>query len=253
MAIHGCGKLILQQFHRTKERFHMAQWYRGSVIVPHDNGLPKDSIQNTFAFMVSGSGDRDLIAFDFQVRLEDFYNDWTTFRSSQYEWASARFQVIDMLDDQPRIPFYDVEMSIDEAATTVNDLPAEVAVVLSFEGERASGVNMRRRRGRVYCGPLQVGSADQHEVQSGVVSAIVTAAGDHLLNPADPIATWAIYSPYTHHGIAVGDKLTPEDPEVPDFLPASFEPVVRCWVDNAWDTQRRRGPAASSRTIIVSS
>lgn len=233
----------------------MAQWYRAFVTIPHDNALPKNTITNSYAFVTAGSGDRDLIAADIDGRLTAFYNGFTTFLSSQYTWANARVQVIDMLDDQPRIPFYDAALSLTEPLTTVNDLPPEVSIVLSIEGAKTSGVNMRRRRGRVYLGPFQVGSADQHEVQSGLVSAIVTSAGANLLNPTMPagLSDLAIYSRYTHHDVPVGTHFTNEDdfPEVPDLLPASFTPATRVWVDNAWDTQRRRGVSASSRTIVV--
>lgn len=231
----------------------MGIWLRATVTVPHDSGLPRDAIQNTWAFSNTGTVDRDLAAVEIDTRLTAFYNALNTFLSSQYTWADARVSIVDMTDAKPRIPYYDEALGLTEAGTTINDMPAEVAVCLSFQSARASGYNMRRRRGRVFVGPFAVGSADQAQVQSGLYGLIATAAADHLLNYTPALVKWSVYSPYTHHGIAVGDRLTKDDPEVPDFLPASFTQVARLWVDNAWDTQRRRGPKASARTIIDAS
>lgn len=232
----------------------MAQWYRAQVTVPHDSGIPRDAIVNTYAFRVEGSGDRDLIAADIDSRLTQFYDSFAAGLSSQYTWAAATVKVIDMTDELPRFPFYEATLTITEPATTQYDWPAEVAVCLSFQGERTSGVNMRRRRGRVYLGPFQVGTGDMQMVPSGLISPLVTAADDYLLTPTAPLglSEWAIYSRYTHFGVPVGTKLDPDvHEEIPDALPASFVPVERCWIDNAWDIQRRRGPAATSRTTVV--
>lgn len=230
----------------------MAQWYRATVTLPHVNGLPKDAVANTYAFRVAGTADRDLVAADIDVRLTAFYSAWKNSFSSDYDPTNMSVKVYDMTDDVPRFPYYDELLSVAAPVTTNNNMPAEVALVLSFEGARTSGVNMRRRRGRVYLGPLQLASTDSQQVPSTLVSTIVTAADDNLLTPESPngLSEWAVYSPYTHHGIPVGTKITKEDPEIPDFLDASFTPVVRCWVDNAWDTQRRRGVSATSRTIV---
>lgn len=229
----------------------MALYLRAACTIPRTGGLPKDNIVNTFAFTSPGGSDRDLAALNIAARLDGFYTAIKDHLSSAYAWASARVSVLDLTDDQPRIPFYDEEISITAPSTTNNDLPSEVACVLSFEGERASGVNMRRRRGRVYVGPLQVPSGDTWTVGSAMYNLIATAASDHLLNPASPVVEWAVYSPYTHHGIPVGEKLTPDDPEIPDFLPASFTPVARAWVDNAFDTQRRRGLSPTTRVTVT--
>lgn len=231
----------------------MGSWYLATVTIPHDNGLPRDAVQNTFAFSSAGDTDRDVVGVELHARLNGFYDDLNTFLSSQMTWADARLSIVDLLDDTPRIPYYDENLGLTEAGTAINDMPAEVAVCLSFQGERTSGVNMRRRRGRVYVGPLAVGSADQHQVQSGLYNLIATSGADNLLNYDPALVQWSVYSKYTHFDIAVGETLTPDDDEVPDLLPASFTPVVRLWVDNAWDTQRRRGPRATARTIIDAS
>jgi len=235
----------------------MAQWYRAFVTIPHDNGLPKDEVTNGWAFYTPGSGDRDLIASDIDTRLTGFYSALGAYRSSSYTWTAVTVDVIDMLEDQPRVPFYSAPLTMTEPASTANDMPPEVAVVLSFQAAKTSGVNMRRRRGRVYLGPLQLSSGDVQVIESGLISAITNAASTFLLNPEAPagLSDWAVYSPYTHHGVPVGERYTNDDefPEIPDALPSSFHSVVTAWVDNAWDTQRRRGTSATTRTTITAS
>lgn len=231
----------------------MAQWYRAFVKVPHSNGLPADTIQNTYAFVTAGTGDRVVIATEIDTRLTAFYSAFSTQLSSTYVWNNSTIEVVDMTDPKPRIPFYSAALSVTAPTTGNQDMPPEVAVVLSFQGAKVSGVNMRRRRGRVYVGPLSIGASDFPTAPSGLYNAVATSAGTNLLNYTPRLTEWAVYSPYTHHDIPVGEKLTKDDEEVPDLLPASFTVVERCWVDNAWDTQRRRGTKASTRTTVVHS
>lgn len=69
---------------------------------------------------------------------------------------------------------------------------------------------------------------------------LVTAAaavGTTLLAAGDASSgawTWCIYSPTTETQTA--------------SLASSFIPIVGGWVDNAWDTQRRRGLEPTTRT-----
>lgn len=229
----------------------MAQWYRAFTSTPHFNGLPKDAVTNSWAFVTGGSGDRDLIAFNIDTRLTAFYTGIKDYLHNSWDWANSTVKVIDMLDDNPRFPFYEATLSITAPSASNNNVPPEVAMCLSFQGDRVSGVNMRRRRGRVYLGPLQMPSADYMVATSTLTDLIVNQASAQLLHPSSGLTDWAVYSPYTHHDIPVGTKLTKDDPEVPDLLPASFTVVTKCWCDNAFDTQRRRGISATARSTAT--
>lgn len=225
----------------------MAQWYRCQVTIPNDNGLPADSVVNTFHYMIAGSGDRVTLATDFNAQLTAFYTAWTTVMGSpNYNWEGLTSKHYDFLDPQPRLPFYETTVGAEAADASANEWPAEIALCLSMEGERESGVNMRRRRGRVYCGPLAFGAFDLPRATSTLTDTIADAANAAFFD-AGNTTSLAVYSRATHHGVPVGGDIADYEDEIPDNLPASFTPVVRIWTDNAWDTQRRRGLAPTYR------
>lgn len=105
-------------------------------------------------------------------------------------------------------------------------LPEEVAVVASFHGDPpVTG----RRRGRIYLGPLsayaQTSSSATEPVRViAAYSALVVARMEDLATAA---IGWSVYSPTTSQLI----------------------PVTAGFCDNAFDTQRRRGPESSSRVL----
>lgn len=225
---------------------------RTRVTVPHDSGLPADSITNTWAFIVPNGTLKVTGITEWVARLEAFYDALGAGNrlSTQYNWAAATFDTFDYSDPPPRIPADTRAVTITQPATTGADYPPEVAVVLSMEGLKASGVNIRRRRGRVYVGPLQLDAGDQPNIPSSYVNGVVDAANTHLLEPGETAENCklAVYSPYTHHNIPVGTKLTKDDEEVPSLMVTAFHAVVKIWVDNAWDTVRRRGTKATTRS-----
>lgn len=114
-------------------------------------------------------------------------------------------------------------------------LPSEVALCLSFEAIAMPGTNRARRRGRVYLGPLTTGvfaagsGAAIQRVDTAILAEI-TAAYTELRQAMEDLGyPLGIYSPT--------DNL---------FL----EPA-RWWVDNAFDTQRRRGESPTLRSEVL--
>jgi len=227
----------------------MAQWYRCQVTIPHNSGLPEDAAQNTWHYMIPGSGDRTLLAGDFDARLDAFYTAWVpNYGHSNYNWNAMPTKHYDFLDPQPRIPFFNDTITAGTAPASNHDFPGEVALCLSMKGLIVSGDNARRKRGRIYVGPLSHGLVDQEMAVTAMVDAVSNAADTVFSSVAGLNTRLAVYSPYTHHAVPVGEKLDPDVfPDVPDALPASFSEVVSVWVDNAWDTQRRRGRKATYR------
>jgi hypothetical protein len=237
-----------------------AGYYRAVVTIPHNSGLPQDAAVNVWSFQnentaAVASVDAPLI----QTRLDNFYTALISLFSSQMNWAGTTLKVYNYVDSQPRVPILEATMAISGEITTSNDLPPEVAMCLSFKGQPVSGTNARRRRGRVYLGPLaSAGSAEIHEVLASWISVVMTAADNSLAVVGDQIQ-WAVYSPYTHHGVPVGRNInetepgtdTPLFPENSSLLTQAFVPVHSYWMDNAWDTQRRRGTKATSRTSAL--
>lgn len=131
-------------------------------------------------------------------------------------------------DTKPRAPVLTNFSALTTTGTA--PLPPEVALCLSFQAARVSGVPQSRRRGRIYL-PFfdETGNGTDGRPASGVVSSTVTAA-QAFLDASDASATWAWNVWSTVNG----------SPSI----------VANGWVDNEWDTQRRRGRPATSRTVF---
>lgn len=224
-----------------------SSFYRATWKIPTDSGLPADKVNNVWSFRHLTDADQAADAIEIRTRLAGFYEDLKDYFSSQLDLAHCRLVIVDLAETPPRLPFYDEEYSVSTATTGGSDFPAEVAVCLSFRGTLGSGLNARRRRGRIYLGPLQGDVTDHPMLYSTWPAAIRDAATSNIAVATGDVE-WCVYSPYTHHDVPVGTKLDPElHPENPASLPQSFVNVAHVWVDNAWDTQRRRGVQATSR------
>nr|CRY97454.1 hypothetical protein [uncultured prokaryote] len=201
------------------------------VTIPYITSIPTDISINTWSF--ESSLDNDLAAADIAEGLEDFYAQIGTYLSPVLNPAVSRLKIYDRADPEPRVPFYD-ETLVGPGNNTGTIIPEEVAACLSFRGALTSGASQRRRRGRVYLGPLSItgvaaGGTGRSEVKTAFVTAI-HAGADALLT-----ALGATTEHVVHSGVGGTDTV-----------------VTTYWVDNAFDTQRRRGPDASSRTTWTS-
>lgn len=143
--------------------------------------------------------------------------------TDQISWKSY-----DMNDPEPRAPILSASSTISPDNT--NTLPAEVALVLSFQAVRVSGSPQARRRGRVYLPFLKSSQNGLDGRPSGTLVAALASAGDVLVTSSKASVTWkwTVYSPT--------DNVS--------------RPVTDGWVDNEWDTQRRRGRVRTSRTLF---
>jgi hypothetical protein len=114
-------------------------------------------------------------------------------------------------------------------------MPSEVALVNSFQADYSGAAEesgstrpRARRRGRIYLGPLQQGAASTAtNTESRPVAAFVTVikeASEQLLGDAD--TQWGVWS----------------------RADAAVRLCIQGYVDNAFDTQRRRGQAPTTRT-----
>jgi hypothetical protein len=105
--------------------------------------------------------------------------------------------------------------------------PAEVALCLSFKAAPGSTSSPRTSRGRVYLGPFTteaLGSTLNSEVRPSV--ALQNAIADAGLRLASSSAhKWAVRS----------------------RVAGVLSEITEMWVDNAFDTQRRRGGKPQTR------
>jgi hypothetical protein len=141
----------------------------------------------------------------------------------------------------PRVPI--VEDTITLTTAVGNCLPTECAICLSYEGAPVSGQVQARRRGRIYLGPLiqnnTTTSAGRVIVSAATTTAITNAATALAGISGPPDAFWSVFSP----------TLAGPEPWSAGTLSSAMTQATRGWVDNALDTQRRRGSDPTLRTL----
>lgn len=208
------------------------------VRLPYTTQLPRDVAVNTFWTL--GGGDRLDQAVEAEVAITRFYNEDNTNNHLSY-WLSPLIsrqpgaciiQTYDLADPQPRPPISQVFFQLGAPGTNTS-LPMEVALVASFHGEPAAGIRQARRRGRVYLGPLITAAAESGSNQpSRPHSTFIVDVRDACsrlaseLNGEDDAPQWIVHS----------------------RVSSNNAPVIGGWVDNEWDTQRRRGLDPTART-----
>lgn len=139
-----------------------------------------------------------------------------------------RMKSYDLADPEPRAPVLTAQSNL---TTGSAPMPTEVSLVMSFQAAQSSGVPQSRRRNRVYL-PFIIQSANGTDARPNVtIINTVQAAAAALLAASGPSSgdwQWVVYSP----------------------TDSAFDLVDNGWIDNEWDTQRRRGRLATSRTTF---
>lgn len=206
---------------------------QAQAVIPFVTNVPKDVITNTFHFQSDGSISNAAAASLIATRLSAFYDEVYSVANSAdtyVSWANAIVKVYDLDDLQPRVPIVEA-MPIAPNNQADGILPAEVSIVASFH---AANPVTARRRNRVYLGGFATGAASSGTTSnppapnSAIRASIVDAM--ELLHAANT-------TPLIWQGRS-GFGATPV---------GTFWDVEGGWVDNAWDTQRRRGHEATIR------
>ena len=208
----------------------MTAHVRAMAIFQGQTGLPQDRCINVFHF--TGTGSYDATAALAAANVENFYTGTNTtapIGAFLSPWLNRPFT----------INTYDLDQPVGERPPTVtaHTLPTslstegyaeEVAVCLSY----TSAVPItRRRRGRIYVGPLNIAA-----VQSGTTA-----------HPARPQAS--IMSDLTEAALRLATYGGLAQWVIRSSKPAvNYVTIHQGWIDNALDTQRRRGPKSSART-----
>lgn len=214
---------------------------RSEVHLPFTTNLPKDVSINALHWSVDGDADNDANWDAIANLVQAFWNDEVG-GVAPGEYLSS---IIKRDTDACFIKFYDAEAdpqvllgqrNFTLAATPVaeTNYPNEVAICLSLTCTPATIVPVRRRRGRMYVGPVNVGVEGSRTVGGEEVPAVATGVRGVFAGACEAMATqtdsdfvaWGVWS-------TVNEAL---------YV------ITGGFVDNDFDTQRRRQYPSTART-----
>lgn len=200
--------------------------YRVQTVLKTTDGVPANFVTNTWYCNADDSPALGL----FLGGVIDIYQAMVTYLSPLLEQNGHQNIVYDMADPEPRAPFTIQTWDL-LTAPSGTALPTEVALCLSYQGAKVSGLPQSRRRGRVYIGPFDTTAlGSDGRPDTAMVTALRNVAKD-LLDASDLATTWR-WQQFSR----VND---------------GFADVTDGWVDNEFDTQRRRGRPYTVRTAFT--
>jgi hypothetical protein len=211
----------------------MSNTYQFQVIFKHENGTAKDQYVNNWHFD-RPTPDAGVTDYD-NVRdmLKDFYTVGDTnaipltYHMPAAMLGTATVKGYDLSEPKPRPPVYESSFTFPRPQSP--SLPFEVACCFSFEAERQAGKVQRRRRNRVYLGPLNTITLDPAGKVNLAYRNLVLHRGKNLKTSADASVNWdwVVFSPTDSESHAV------------DTI----------YINDAFDTQRRRGLPVTAKTL----
>lgn len=211
--------------------------YKAMVVLHTRDGDPANYCTNSFHFE-NTNADQFVGLGLIDGRLQDFYKTTAAGASNPVKSNLGNrlaangheIRYYDLADPLPRVP--KMITTMDFTTVGADCLPEEVAVCASFQATKVAGQPQARRRNRVYIGPLTKATADQEgspNFRPRVLPQFATnlAMAMKALNLSNTTTErWKVYSPTNAAGYDVANG----------------------WVDDAFDTQRRRGNRPVSRT-----
>lgn len=203
------------------------------VVWDHSSALPKDALVNTLCFDVHNAGAssswKPLLA---NVVGNGIYNASGSnggLLGHMAECLAGTYtcKVYDLGQSEPRDAYE--EPFTFTVSGSAPPLPNEVALCLSFK--TSQGNVSPSNRGRIYFGPLNGASCVAEDAfhnaipSAGLQSALLNLGTRIYDNAIAQDMEWAVYSRKNN----------------------SLGIIQNCWVDNAFDTQRRRGNDPTGR------
>lgn len=212
--------------------------YRAQFTIPYFTNLPTDVVVNDwhFSFIIGNPDTSD---------YEDLRDDLIAFYNAVYSgalggdamapWmrpADASLKIYNINDPTPRAPRWEGPAALADNRVSASGIPLESAICCSFQGDQVSGAPQARRRGRVFLGgwgsATEPGDATTFPGPDVALIASINTAAETLVGSAFADGwQWVVYSRVNNTGA----------------------PITNGWVDDAWDTQRRRGNAPTSRAV----
>jgi len=200
---------------------------KAQVSFPSVGADTEDTVVNTWHFDVDNADVAGVTTA--QAALDSFYTSIKSYLSVLQDWNGGAIKWYNLADAEPRAPFAEGTFVV-SGAVSPGTMPPELAICLSFQGIRVSGISQARRRGRVFLGPLgnNAVSSTTGRVASGAYTAIQTAAATLLGGSGIGDWTWIIWSKASSSQVVVDNG----------------------WIDDAPDVQRRRGVDPSTRVLF---
>lgn len=205
------------------------------VILRTQDNIPANYVTNTYHFLIDfatvdptpGADDREGITDQVNAALVALYGDMVQVFGGLAE-TGHRIKYVNIDDPQPQYP-YQEELFDLPSTTALQYLPSEVCIVSSFEADQSAGVNQASRRGRVFLGPLASNAAPNGGRLTPVFQNAIADSFNAFSAKQDTAGftgwQWMVYSRSLNE----------------------MARVTNGHVDNAFDTQRRRGQASTLR------
>lgn len=206
---------------------------RAQVLFPTVAPQETDVVMNTLYFNVAATTDSNLQAVT--AGLKVFYDTLGSPYPAGVRTQEGIVTYYDMAQPKPRPPVAEHDLNLATAGSGISG-PPEVALCISFHGVRVAGMSQARRRGRIYIGPIDAALIQGPSPAQTLIDSLKTAAQALLDLSNNNAWKWVIWS-----------QAQADSPQS-TFPAATF--VTGGWVDNAWDTQRRRGIDPTVKTTF---
>jgi hypothetical protein len=206
-------------------------------IIQMNTNIPADAVINSFHFTTPGEVVLPIELDEIVAALKEFYDAFLPngnklagiLSGNDVSLQLRRIKIRKRQAIKPEPVLREVVYTSD-AGGAVGAFPHEVALCLSYRGVTPAGISPRRRRGRIYLGPLSDASTLKISTGGDVRPTLfarttVQQAATRLRDRNGP-AIWSTYS----------------------TIDGAASPVINGWIDDAYDTQRRRGTDALQRT-----
>lgn len=204
---------------------------RATVSFGCETGLLEDRATNTFHFDLTSTGTE--LLENVRDLLQDFYTvpadavSITGYMSQDLSDGTAQLQIYNLDDPLPRVPIF-----VDDWTFTPSSgdaLPSEVALCISFQAVPVAGQAQARRRGRVFIPWITDAQNTAGRPSTNLLTQYTAQAAELLAASDASVGTdWVVWSPTADAAVGVANG----------------------WIDNSWDTQRRRGWNPTSRTTF---
>lgn len=203
----------------------MPDYFVQATIFPTSN-LNADAATNTWAITAVDVAQLNGVVFD---TLQNFYIGLQSIFPNTVRQDDHLLKAYNRANAIPRAPVAQRRFNFPGVPGGA-PLPPEVSMCMSFQGNQVSGQAQARRRGRVYLGPIRQDRVGTDGRPTAGLITTIRDAGDYLVD-ASAAATWQW--------------------EVWSTVNNAAAAVTNGWVDNEFDTQRRRGRVATSRSTFA--